>query len=107
MTPYKWFKVILISFFVIFLALYVSQSTGYYEYEAHKKVQLTNDKIAEFEKDVKEGKKIDVNDYLKDTKKDYNNKVSQSGLTISKFLESSFNSVIDATYEIINELFIK
>lgn len=107
MTPYKWFKAIIISFFVVFLALYVSQSTGYYEYEAHKKVQLTNDKISEFEKDVKEGNKIDVNDYLTGTNKNYNNKVSQSGLAITKFIETSFDGIVDATYNIINELFIK
>ena len=41
-----------------------------------QKTVLTNDKIKEFEEDVKNGKNIDEKIYLEDTDKDYSNNIS-------------------------------
>ena len=44
--------------------LYLSQSTGYFEYRNSKKVALTNKQIEKFEQDVKEGKNVDIENYI-------------------------------------------
>ena len=53
---YKCFKFTIISLLIIFLVLYISQSTGYYEFEQHRRVALTESKIKQFEQDIKKVK---------------------------------------------------
>ena len=60
MDSEKLIKTIFTILFVIFVTIYISQATGYYEYELHKKSELTKEQIQKFEKDVKEGKKVDL-----------------------------------------------
>lgn len=103
---YKCFKFTIISLLIIFLVLYISQSTGYYEFEQHRRVALTESKIKQFEQDIKEGKNIDVSHYLDDVYRNYNNKVSTSGLKFSKNITDSFNKVMGGIFKIIEKLFI-
>ena len=56
-----------------FLALYFSQATGYYDYKEHKKVILTSEQIKKFEEDVANGKNLDIEEYLTNTDKNYQN----------------------------------
>ena len=58
MKPEKIFKSVLMILFIIFISLYISQSSGYYEYEQYKKVELTKEQIKKFEQDIKDGKKV-------------------------------------------------
>ena len=75
----KIIKPIGIILIILFLSLYLSSyNTSYYE----NKNILTEDAIKRFEKDLKQGKKIDVNNYI-EKEKDYNNKVSKTTLKIS------------------------
>ena len=39
---------IFMALFIAFLALYLSEKTGYYEYEQHKQTTLTKEKIKQF-----------------------------------------------------------
>ena len=66
------------------MALYFSQATGYYDFAEHKKVTLTNEQIKKFEEDVAQGKNLNIEDYLSNTDKNYQNKTSQMGLKISE-----------------------
>ena len=100
----KIFRSILVFLFVIFIALYISQSTGYYEYEQYKKVALTNEQIKQFENDVKEGKNVDVKDYVSETKKEYGNKVSNAGLRISKEIEKHVTKFINGIFESLSKV---
>ena len=52
-------KYLFLSLFITFLSLYLSQNTGYFEYQNQKKTALTEKQIQKFEKDVKNGKEID------------------------------------------------
>lgn len=70
--------------FITFVTLYISQATGYYEYEQARKVAFTKEQIEQFEQDVKEGKEIDVNNYLENTTKNYQSKLSKVTLNISE-----------------------
>ena len=76
--------------FISFLVLYFAQMNGYYEDLNNKKSYLTEEKIKQFEKDVKKVKKIEVENYVVNLKKDYGNKISSFGLFTSKVFSESF-----------------
>lgn len=78
---FGWFLFIL---FITFVTLYISQSTGYYEYEQARKTAFTKEQIERFEQDVKDGKEIDINEYLINTNKDYQNNISKFTLNVSE-----------------------
>ncbi len=91
-------RIILLILFLIFIALYISESTGYYDYGAYKKTLLTKEQIKKFEQDVKEGKDVSVKDYVGDLEKNYNNKLSNTGLTLSKNIEKYSKKAIETVF---------
>lgn len=96
----KIFKRIWFTMFLIFLTLYVSQASGYYEYEISKKTAFTAEQIKKFEQDIKDGKDIDINEYISNTNKNYQNKLSSSALslseTISKYTKMGIEKIFSA-----------
>ena len=88
--------------FGIFLVLYLTQATGYYEYKTNQKTTLTNSAIKQFEKDVKEGKNIDINNYKKEEKSN-KNKISDVTLNISKNLEKILDKSIKIIFKSISK----
>jgi hypothetical protein len=48
----KPFRFILIVLFIVFISLYVSQATGYYDYQQYQKTELTAEKMKQFDKNV-------------------------------------------------------
>ena len=80
----KIFKFIFVMCFVSYLTFYIAGQTGYYEYNARKKMTFTKEQIEKFEQDVKEGKNIDMEEYLKNTDKNYQNKISKATLSLSE-----------------------
>lgn len=87
--------------FILFISLYVTQATGYYEFSNSKKSTLTNEAIKRFEKDVREGKEVEAKNYLEEQKQ-YNNKISNTSLMISKTIEKSFNYLMGKLFKEIN-----
>ena len=83
---YKVFKWIFMILFIIFLTLYFSQLTGYYEYQNYKKMVMTEEQIKQFEQDIKDGKEVDIKDYTVNTVKNYDNTVSNLGLNLSNII---------------------
>lgn len=83
----KIFKLLVIILIVSFLGLYFAYSNGYYERSLNNKVLLTNEKIEQFEKDLKNNKNISLNDYIKE-EKSYATKTSNMSLKISTKLEN-------------------
>ena len=57
------FRRIIFILFIIFLINYYQVESGNYENEINKKTILTEEKIHEFEEDVKNGNFIDIKDY--------------------------------------------
>ena len=59
-------KIILIIIIFIFLCSYYISNSGYYEYELKQRTILTNEKIKEFESDLKNNKNIDkeIDEYI-------------------------------------------
>lgn len=97
-------KTIFIFLFIIFITIYISQASGYYEYELHKKVELTKEEIVKFENDIKDGKNIDLNDYLKNTNKNYSNSFSKIGSNFSTVTSKYIRKCIDETFKFIESL---
>lgn len=75
---------------IMFLSVYFSRyNNSYYE----NRNVLTEEAIIKFENDLKEGKEIDVNAYLKE-EKDYNNKLSTIGIKTSNIIEKGFKKTL-------------
>lgn len=94
------FRLFIVCIFSLFLCLYVTQALGYYEFTNAKKTTLTTKAMEKFEKDVKDGKKIDAKDYIEE-EKNYNNLLSRTSLTISNTIEKTFDTIMNAFF---NEL---
>ena len=67
----NWFKRFLIISFIIFMGLYISSISGFYESTLNNKVALTDKAIKEFEEDVLNGKNVDVTTYVNNKHVDY------------------------------------
>ena len=100
----KIFRYSLLVSFVTFFALYLSQSTGYFEYRNSKKVALTNEQIKKIEKDVKEGKNIDIENYIDSNNKSYQNSLSKAGLSISNVTEKAIQKIIGGSFKVLGDL---
>ena len=103
----KYQKVIRFLFFTllfIFLCSYFIENGGYYEYHLAHRRDLTTDQIQQFESDVKEGKNIDLHDYLQDRKIDYSSELtrrtSQASLKVNEYLKT----VISGTFRFLEKL---
>ncbi len=85
--------------FLVFVGLYFTASSGYYETEERKKMTLTEEQIALFEKDVAEGKQIDIEDYLSLHEKHYDNAISSTTLSLSHKIGEYFEQGLNAFFE--------
>ena len=101
---YQFFKRIFFITFIGFTVLYFSQATGYYEYKIHDKVTLTDEEIKKFEQDIKDGKDIDVEEYVKDDLPKYDNDLSNLGLNISKKLSKSITDLINQVFKYLGDV---
>lgn len=101
----KIFWKIFLALLISFCALYVSVATGYYEFEQHKKVVLTNEKIEEFEQDLKAGKKINVKKYLDEKEENYENAFSNAGIAFSNIIEECVENGIQNIFGFLNSVF--
>lgn len=96
----KIIKLIGIILIILFLSLYFSRySNNYYQ----DKNKITNEAIKRYESDLKQGKKIDPNNY-KIEEKNYNNKVSRLGMKTSKIIENTFQKGLKYLMRKLNEL---
>lgn len=100
----KIFRYSLLTLFVTFIVIYISQSSGYIEYENQKQVALTKKQIEKFEADVKAGKQIDVTKYLKTNEKNYQNNLSKIGLHISTTMEKGVGKAVDISFKFLSKL---
>ena len=85
---------------IMFLSVYFSRyNNSYYE----NKNVLTEEAIVQFEKDVKEGKNVNVSTYLKE-EKDYSNKASSIAMKTSNFIELGFKKTLKLLFKTLGGL---
>ena len=100
----KIYKFIFMVFFISFIVVYFSELTGYYEYQNHKKSTLTEEKIKQFEKDVAEGKEVDINNYVVVEEKNYNNGLSKLTSKLSDGISNLVESGVENTFKFLSNL---
>lgn len=91
---------------LIFLFSYFIEISGYYEYNLQNKKNLTEDQIKQFEDDVKAGKDIDIDSYLKEVTIDYSNQLTRTTSDASIKLNHYLKNIISNTFDILGK-FIK
>lgn len=94
----------ILSFFIyllllVFICSYFIEFSGYYEYNLANKKNLTEHQIKQFESDVKEGKKIDINSYFTDSAVDYSNKLTKTTSEINLKLNEYLKKIIINTFK--------
>ncbi len=97
--------IIILVFFIIFIAIYFTGLTDLYEYQQYNKMSITKEAIERFESDVEEGKNIIIEDYLEITAKDYSNSLSKLGNKTSNFFENFMTKGIKRAFHVIARFF--
>lgn len=98
------FKYFMIAAFITFLTLYLSQETGYYEYDMQQKTSYTKEQIERFEKDVAAGKKVDIESYLEQPDRNYGNHMSDLGYSISSKIGMGVKYGVDKIFGMLNKM---
>lgn len=96
---YSLFKIVLYSLIFIYLILFFSASTGYYEYSNYKKASLTEEQIRKFEIAVKNGENIDINNYFIKNNYSYGNKLSTAAINISDKISYIISSGVKSSFK--------
>lgn len=99
----NWFLTFLGILFVIYIGLYIMDDLGYYNIAAKNKV-ITEEKLQEFESDVRNGREIDLKEYVRDTT-DYRNAYSNIGYSISMGIDSVLNKGLSNVGKVLKKLF--
>ncbi len=103
MTKTNLARLIVLILVFLFFVLYFMQVSGYNEYTRNRENMLTEEQIKEYEEDIEAGKDVTIKDYLNKDKVNYENKVSELGLDLSRLIEDIFNKGMNTFFEMLNE----
>ena len=98
------FRIIVIISFVCFLTLFIANRYGYYEFRNYERTMLTLEQIKQFEQDVQDGKEIDLQNYLTNIRKNYQNNISRAGLTISNTVSNIVRRGVEGGFDFISRM---
>lgn len=101
----NWFLRIILLLFILYLSLSVAMETGYYEAKLNEKTVLTEENIRKFEQDVRDGKKVDINDYVVEKNQDFSNGATKAGVFFSSIVEDFMAEGITKMGSIFKKLF--
>ena len=101
----NWFLRGLCLLFILYLSLTVAMETGYYESKLNEKTVLTDENIKRFEEDVRNGKAVDINDYVTEKTKDFSNNTTKTGVFVSSVVEDFMSEGISKAVDIFKKLF--
>lgn len=88
-------RIMSLTVFLIFLALYYSSNAGIIDYQARNRTALTEEQIKMFEDDVKNNVEIDIKKYLDDKEEKYDNNVSKTTLKLSNAIGKGVAKALD------------
>ena len=94
-------KILLVLIFFVFVVSYIVEELGYYEYTLQNKMVMTNESIAKFEKDLKDGKNVILEDYIVDTHKDYTSTLTKGTIKISTKINSVLKEGIEGVFKVL------
>ena len=104
MTKNKTLNLIIIIVVIIFITSYLVSYSGYYEYQLQEKTILTNEKIKEFEQDIKNNENIDIKEYINNEEIDYSNKITNIVYKLSENSNKIARKCIKALFKKISYL---
>ncbi len=104
-TNTNWFMKTLGVLFLIFISLYIALESGYYEAKAAKKTAMTQESIAKFEEDIREGHPIDLESYTYIEQKDFSNNTTDAAIFIGSKVEQFMSTGINDFFNIVKSLF--
>lgn len=99
----KGIKIAFIIIVLLYLLLYFSYKNGYYKDLNQEKKILTEEKIKEYEEDLKNGIDVTQKEYVVVTP-NYDNNLTRSFLKISKTIESGFDKTIKYIFKKLNKM---
>ena len=91
----NFFKFALLTLFLIFIALYYSSNSGLIDYQARNKTVLTEEKIKQFEEDVKNNVEIDLKKYVEEKAEKYDNNLSKTTLKVSNTIGQTVQTALN------------
>ncbi len=91
----NFFKFALLTLFLIFIALYYSSNSGLIDYQARNKTVLTEEKIKQFEEDVKNNVEIDLKKYVEEKEEKYDNNLSKTTLKVSNTIGQTVQTALN------------
>ncbi len=100
----KNFKFIFLVLFIGFIIMYGAQKLGYAAYYEHEKKVLTEEKIIEFEEDIKNNKDVSMKDYVETTSSQYTNKWTNTCYNVSKTINKYMRDGVEFVFKFINKM---
>ncbi len=91
--------------FVVFMALFIASSSGYYESKIRDRVVVTEEGIKEFENKVQNGEEIDITSFLNNEREDYSSKMSLLGDNLTNGIENAVSSGMKLMLNLLKSLF--
>lgn len=97
-------KYISIGLIVLFASLLLAENFGYYKTREQKAKVLTEEQIKIFEEDIRNGKEIDIKEYVSYEKEDYSNNLSNNIYKVSLKLETVVDKAIKIAFNSIGKM---
>lgn len=97
------FKYVFTILIIIYLGLFIANTSGYYSFTMKNKKELTEQQIKKFEEDVKNGVEIDLNEYLNLDTISYQNNISKLGYNISSFFEGIIKTSVYKVFDLFSD----
>lgn len=101
----NYFLIILSVLFIVYTAYMVAYNSGYYEANISRKSKITEEKLQEFENDVKEGKEIDIKNYVESDFVDYSSLLSKLGNKFSSSIDTFMETGLSSFFDLLGKLF--
>ena len=97
------FITLLFVLFLLFIGLYIIGNSSYYDYDAARRTRMTSEEIEYFEQELDNGSEIDINGYLSNDDKNYDNLISDTTMQLSNKLSKSFSKALNFLLNGINK----
>lgn len=94
----NFFRIMVLTVFLIFLALYYSSNAGLIDYQSKNKTSLTEEQIKMFEEDVKNNVQIDLKKYIDNKEDKYDNNISKTTLKLSNTIGETVEGILNFVF---------
>lgn len=91
--------------FILFIALFIANMSGYYESKIRDQVIVTEEGIKAFENAIENGDEIDITSFLNTEREDYSSNMSNLGDTLTSSVENFVSGGMEIVSDIIKSLF--